>query len=200
MAETYYFRDSNGRPCAILKAGDKKVIAWKSGSREDWFLAPFAVDILDDYWIAKKGNPENIAKVPSQIVKELERAHSPASKVPTLNEMQAKKLLRRHGLLRKSSEVRRYLNGVFGVREGEEEKWWKAQQGNKAKVTHVWESLVRAASRELEGEIQDFYSRMTSESRRIEMFERSVRKERFPRARRLARSAFGRKQSRTKPR
>ncbi|MDO8428223.1 MAG: hypothetical protein Q7S92_03350 [Candidatus Diapherotrites archaeon] len=98
------FTDSEKRKCAIIQTGKTKVLVWKSLSKSQWFAAPFAVDVLANYWIAKTTDLVRDAILPTKLVTALNARTGIQLDIP-----RTKALLEQHGLLQKRDDVQSTL-------------------------------------------------------------------------------------------
>lgn len=190
MPETHYFRDYTGRRCAILQAGERKVLAWKSTSKNEWFISPFIVDMPApvDTWIAK-GRVEELPKVPEKIAKQLDKIHAKITKVPNLTGPQIKELARKNELIRKSEKAKTSWEEILAKTRTEEQR-----RELEANMAHVALGLCLDAADEFKSEIEGFYSELKPEEIQL------VKREWFPRIRRMARAIRERKKYKPKKR
>lgn len=185
MAMTYFFKDPEGRKYAILKAGRKKVIAWKSTSKGKWFVAPFVVNMWDTWWVAKEMTGEGFPKVPGDVVKEIEK-----KSFPSLRYAKMKQIAERHGLLRKSADADlQYELFVHTLAS----RAWSDEILQERMAEHrgsILKSMVGAANLELCDSILKFYSDFKPQTVKVmrRMLPTSRRRRALARKRKIVRS------------
>ncbi len=140
------FFDPNGRKNAILQSGKTFVIAWKSLSQGKWLVAPFAIDILDRYWISK-GKSDEIPTLPKELCKVLDKMDA-----PQLQDANIKSILSRCGLLKISqSATQKYVELV---------KFFKGNSREIHKnIKQIAFEMTRAALFDIEPSLKEFYAK-----------------------------------------